>query len=42
VNKAEILIEEIAKTREGDLLTCSSEYILDHAQLKGLVLKVNV
>jgi molybdate transport system substrate-binding protein len=39
VNKAEILIEEIAKTREGDLLTCGSEYILDHAQLKGLVLK---
>ncbi len=39
VNKAEILIEEIAKTREGDLLTCGSEFILDHAQLKGLVLK---
>ncbi len=39
VNKAEILIEEIAKTREGDLLTCGSEYILDHAQLKGLILK---
>jgi len=39
VNKAEILIEEIAKMREGDLLTCGSEFILDHAQLKGLVLK---
>jgi molybdate transport system substrate-binding protein len=39
LNKAEILIEEIAKNREGDLLTCGSEYILDHAQLKGLVLK---
>ncbi len=39
VNKAEVLIEEISKTREGDLLTCGSEYILDHAQLKGLVLK---
>jgi molybdate transport system substrate-binding protein len=39
VNKAEILIEEIAKTREGDLLTCGSEFILDHAQLKGLILK---
>ncbi len=39
VNKAEILIEEIAKTRKGDLLTCGSEYILDHAQLKGLVIK---
>ena len=39
VNKAEILIEEIAETKQGDLLTCGSEYILDHAQLKGLVLK---
>jgi len=39
VNKAEILIEEIAEKRKGDLLTCGSEYILDHAQLKGLVLK---
>ncbi len=39
VNKAEILIEEIERTKEGDLLTCGSEYILDHAQLKGLVLK---
>jgi accessory colonization factor AcfC len=39
VNKAEILIEEIGRTREGDLLTCGSEYILDHAQLKGLILK---
>jgi molybdate transport system substrate-binding protein len=39
VGKAEDLIEEIAETKEGDLLTCGSEYILDHAQLKGLVLK---
>lgn len=39
VNKAEILMEEISKTKEGDLLTCGSEYILDHAQLKGLILK---
>ncbi len=39
VNKAEILIEEIERTKEGDLLTCGSEYILDHAQLKGLVIK---
>jgi len=39
VNKAEILIEEIERTREVDLLTCGSEYILDHAQLKGLILK---
>jgi molybdate transport system substrate-binding protein len=39
VNKAEILMEEMAETKEGDLLTCGSEYILDHAQLKGLVLR---
>jgi molybdate transport system substrate-binding protein len=39
VGKAENLIEKIAETKEGDLLTCGSEYILDHAQLKGLVLK---
>ena len=39
VGKAEDLIEEIAETKKGDLLTCGSEFILDHAQLKGLVLK---
>jgi molybdate transport system substrate-binding protein len=39
VGKAEGLIEEISETKEGDLLTCGSEFILDHAQLKGLVLK---
>jgi molybdate transport system substrate-binding protein len=39
VGKAENLMEKITETRKGDLLTCGSEYILDHAQLKGLVLK---
>jgi molybdate transport system substrate-binding protein len=39
VGKAENLIEEIAETKKGDLLTCGSEFILDHAQLKGLILK---
>ena len=39
VGKAENLIEEITETKEGDLLTCGSEYVLDHAQLKDLVLK---
>jgi len=39
VGKAENLIAEIAETKEGDLLTCGSEFILDHTQLKGLVLK---
>jgi accessory colonization factor AcfC len=41
VGKAEILIEEIAESKKGDLLTCGSEYILDDAQLKGLILKEN-
>ena len=39
VGKAENLIEEIAETKKGDLLTCGSEFMLDHAQLKGLVFK---
>jgi molybdate transport system substrate-binding protein len=39
VGKAENLIEEIAETKKGDLLSCGSEFILDHAQLKGLILK---
>jgi len=39
VGKAEDLIEEIAESKKGDILTCGSEFILDHAQLKGLVLK---
>lgn len=39
VGKAENLMEEISETKEGDLLTCGSEFVLDHAQLKGLVLK---
>jgi accessory colonization factor AcfC len=39
VGKAENLIEEIAETKKGDLLTCGSEFVLDHAQLKGLILK---
>ena len=39
VGKAENLIEEIVETKKDDLLTCGSEFILDHAQLKGLVVK---
>jgi molybdate transport system substrate-binding protein len=39
VGIAEKLVEQIAETKKGDLLTCGSEFILDHAQLKGLVLK---
>ena len=39
VGKAEVLITEIAKTKKGDVLTCGSEFILDDAQLKELVLK---
>jgi len=39
VGKAENLIEEIPETKKGDLLTCGSEFILDQAQLKGLVVR---
>jgi accessory colonization factor AcfC len=39
VGKAEVLIEEIAECKKGDVLTCGSEFILDDAQLKGLVLR---
>lgn len=37
VRKAENLIDEIAETKKGDLLTCGSEFMLDYAQLKRLV-----
>jgi molybdate transport system substrate-binding protein len=39
VGKAEGLIADIAKSKKGDMLTCGSEFILDDAQLKGLILK---
>ena len=39
VGKAEGLIEEIANSKKGDILTCGSEFILDDAQLKGLIVK---
>jgi len=38
VGKAEDLMEEIQESKKGDILTCGSEFILDHAQLKGLVI----
>jgi accessory colonization factor AcfC len=37
VGKAENLISEIAESREGDILTCGAEFILDDAQERGLV-----
>jgi len=39
VGKAEDLITDIARCKKGDILTCGSEFILDDAQLKGLILK---
>ncbi|TET91376.1 MAG: hypothetical protein E3J35_02885 [Methanomassiliicoccales archaeon] len=38
VGKAEDLMSEIAKSKEGDILTCGAEFVLDEAQEKGLVL----
>ncbi len=37
VGKAENLISEIAESREGDILTCGAEFILDDAQERGLI-----
>ena len=39
VGKAESLISEIAESREGDILTCGAEYILDDTQERGLIFK---
>lgn len=39
VGKAEKLISEISKLKQGDILTCGAEYILDEAQERGLILK---
>ncbi len=38
VGKAEDLLSEIAESKEGDILTCGAEFVLDEAQEKGLVL----
>jgi molybdate transport system substrate-binding protein len=37
VGKAEELISEIAALKQGDILTCGAEFILDDAQVKGLI-----
>ena len=37
VGKAENLISEIAESKEGDILTCGAEFILDDAQERGLI-----
>ena len=39
VGKAENLISEIAESREGDILTCGAEFILDDAQGRGLIFR---
>ena len=38
VGKAEELISDITKSKEGDILTCGAEFILDDAQERGLIL----
>jgi molybdate transport system substrate-binding protein len=37
IGKGEVLIEEIAKSRKGDVLTCGAEFLLDVAENRGLV-----
>lgn len=39
VGKAEKLISEISELKQGDILTCGAEYILDEAQERGLILR---
>ncbi len=37
VGKAENLIADIVMSKEGDILTCGAEFLLDDAQEKGLI-----
>ena len=37
VGKAEELISDITESKEGDILTCGAEFILDDAQERGLI-----
>jgi molybdate transport system substrate-binding protein len=37
IGKGEVLIEEIAKSKRGDVLTCGAEFLLDVAQNRGLI-----
>jgi accessory colonization factor AcfC len=37
VGKAEELISEVTELKQGDVLTCGAEFILDEAQVKGLI-----
>ena len=39
VGKAENLLLQIGESREGDILACGAEFILDEAQEKGLILE---
>lgn len=38
IGKGEVLIEEIAKSKKGDILTCGAEFLLDIAENKGLII----
>lgn len=37
IGKGEVLIEEIAKSKKGDVLTCGAEFLLDIAENQGLI-----
>lgn len=39
IGKVEKLISQITETREGDILSCGAEYILDDAAEKGLIVR---
>lgn len=39
IGKAERLISQIMETKEGDVLSCGAEYILDDATHKGLIVR---
>jgi len=39
IGKATDLISQITKTKEGDVLSCGAEYILDDAAEKGLIVR---
>ena len=39
VGKAEKLIEQIIDSKEGDILTCGAEFILDDAEEKNIILR---
>jgi len=39
VGKVEMLLSKIIETKEGDILQCGAEYILDEAERNGIIIK---